>query len=211
MEKYESGTSKPILVKEIDRKHYILIDGHHRTEAIRRLKRRKIEAEISNIDEKDIYSKAVEQNVEHGVRLTKEEEEKIIYNLIEDDKTDKEIGIIFKLSRQAITKKVNSSKTLKKLRSSKTKVPTIKYFLEGEKQVDIAKDLKISEGRVSQIIKGWIDELEELYNTGTPKQEILEMQNEKNINLTKEKLDELIEEDYNKLIIGDKYSENHGK
>jgi len=203
MEKYESGTSKPISVKEIDRQHYILIDGHHRIEAVKRNGKRKIDAEIIDVSDKDIYSRAVEENVEHGVSLTKDEEIKIIYNLIEDNKTDKEIGYVFKLSRQAITKRVNSTPSLKKLRSSKTKVPTIKGFLDGEKQVDVAKDLSISEGRVSQIIKEWLDEINELYETGTTKEEIINMQNEKNINLTSEKLNELIEEDLNKIIHGD--------
>ena len=202
IEKYESGTSKPISVKEIDRQHYILIDGHHRIEALKRLKRRKIEADILDITDKELYSRAVEKNVDHGVSLTKDEEEQIIYNLIEGNKTDKEIGVIFKLSRQAITKRVNSSQSLKKLRGSKTKVPTIKYFLEGEKQVNIAKDLEISEGRVSQIINEWIDEITESYNSGTSKEEIIFIQNEKNINLTAEKLNELIEGDLNKIIFG---------
>ena len=203
MEKYESGTSKAILVKEIDRQHFILIDGYHRLEAIKRLNKRKIEAEIIEIDDKDIYSKAVEYNVEHGVRLTNEEEENVILNFIDEFKSDEEIAGIFHLARRTINDRINKSQTLKKARIAKSKVPTINYFLEGRKQSDIAKDLRLTEGAISQRITNWLDELKELYNTGTPKEEIIKIQNEKNIKLTPEKLNELIEEDYNKLIIND--------
>ena len=108
MEKYESGTSKPISVKEIDRQHYILIDGFHRLEAIKRLKRRKIEAETIDISDKELYAKAVEFNVEHGVQLTKEEEEGILINLFEDGKTQGEMGKIFHISQQAISKRIEN-------------------------------------------------------------------------------------------------------
>ena len=79
MEKYESGTSKSILVKEIDRQHFILIDGHHRLEALKRLKAEKIEVEVIDISDKEIYSKAVESNQGHGVPLTPKEQENILY------------------------------------------------------------------------------------------------------------------------------------
>ncbi len=203
MEKYESGTSKPISVKEIDRKHYTLIDGHHRIEAIKRLKKRKIEAEIIEIEDKDIYSKAVECNQEHGVQLTKEEEEQVLINLVEEGKTQEQIGKVFHVSREAISKRVNRNESLKKVLSTKTKLSTINELLLGKQGVEVAKLYGITKGRVSQIWGDFIDELGELYSSGTPKEEIIEIQTEKNINLTREKLDELIEEDYNKLIIGD--------
>ena len=203
MEKYESGTSKPILVKEIDRQHYILIDGYHRIEALKRLKRRKIEAEVIEIDDKDIYSKAVEQNVEHGVRLTNEEEEKIILELFEQGKTQEEMGKIFHLSQQAISKKIKSNKKLALQLSSKINISSVNEILEGKKHEEVANIYGLSRSRITQIWGDWLDGLKELYETGTPKEEIIKIQNEKNIKLTPEKLNELIEEDYNKLIIGD--------
>ncbi|KKM13647.1 hypothetical protein LCGC14_1714240, partial [marine sediment metagenome] len=77
MEKYESGTSLPILVKEINRQKFILIDGHHRLEAKKKLKKNKIDIEVIEIEDKEIYSRAVEANVGHGVHLTKEEEKEV--------------------------------------------------------------------------------------------------------------------------------------
>ena len=203
MEKYESGTSKPILVKEIDRQHFILIDGHHRIKAMNRLKRRKIEAEIINIKDEDIYAKAVECNQEHGVPLSKEEEEQVLINLVELGKTQEEIGKIFHVGQQAISKRINSNKKLVLQLSSKIKLSTINELLSGKQGVEVAKLYDITKGRVSQIWGDWKSEVIELYETGTSKEEIIEEQKEKKINLTEENLNELIEEDYNKLIIGD--------
>jgi len=203
MEKYESGTSKAILVKEIDRKNYILIDGYHRLTAIKRLKRRKIEAEIIDISEKELYAKAVECNVEHGVRLTKDEEEGILINLFEEGRTQKQMAKVFHVSREAISKRIQRNPSLAKVLSTKIKLSTINELLAGKMGVEVAKLYNITKGRVSQIWGDFVNEVEGMYSSGTPKEEIIEIQNEKNINLTREKLDELIEEDYNKLIIGD--------
>jgi len=208
MEKYESGTSKPILLKEIDRQNYILIDGHHRIEAIKRLKKRKIEAEIIDISDKEIYSKAVEQNVEHGVSLTKQEEENVIINLFDLGKTQKQMGEIFHISQQAISKRISNNPILKKQISSKICISSVNEILSGKSQKEVAcilQDMlgKGTQQRVSQIWGDFTNELEELYNTGTPKEEIVEIQNEKNINLTQEKLDELIEGNLNEIREGD--------
>ncbi len=203
MEKYESGTSKPISVKEIDRQHYILIDGHHRIQAVKRLKKRKIEAEIIDISYKDLYSKAVEQNVEHGVSLTKEEEKRIFINLIEQGETQVKIGKIFHISQGAISQRINNDKELKLLVSNKSGISTINEILAGKNQKEISGIYDIAQQTVSQRWNNWLDEITELYNTGTPKEEIIQIQNEKNINLTTEKLNDLIEEDLNKIIQGD--------
>ncbi len=204
MEKYESGTSKPILLKEIDRKNYILIDGHHRLKAIERLKRRKIEAELIDINDKEMYSKAVECNQEHGVSLTNEEEEKVLINLFEEGKTQEQIAKVFHVGQSAISMRVKRNPMLVKSLSDKINISTINEILSGKTHEEVANILKvIKRSRVTQIWGDFTNEIEGMYNSGTPKEEIIEIQNEKNINLTKEKLDELVEEDYNQLIIGD--------
>ncbi len=203
MEKYESGTSKPISVKEIDRQHYILIDGHHRIEAMKRLKKRKIDAEVIDVSDKDIYSKAVEENVEHGVSLTKEEEKDIIINFIKDGKSHEEMSSVFHVGRTAITNRIKRDPLLRKLQSDKINIPTVNELLQDKKQGEVANNYDITQGRVSQIWSNWFDEIKEFYEAGTTKDEIVKIQIEKNINLTLEKLNELIEEDLNKIIHGD--------
>ena len=208
MEKYESGTSKPIKVKEIDRQHYILIDGHHRVEAKKRLKKRKIEAEIIDVSEKDIYSKAVEENVEHGVSLTNDEEEKILINLFKEGKTQEQIAKVFHVGQPAIAMRIKRNPLLKKSLSDKICISTVNELLSGKAQKEVACILQDTLGkgtqqRVSQIWGDFINEVIQSYETGLIKEEIIKIQNEKNINLTLEKLNELIEEDLNKIIHGD--------
>lgn len=203
MEKYESGTSKPILVKKIDRKSFVLIDGHHRLIACQRLKKEKIDVEIINIDDKDIYSKAVEENQGHGVSLTKQEEENILIKLIESGKKQKEIAKIFGITREAISKRINRNPILKEGQSTITNTSTVNELLDDEKQSDIANNYDISQGRVSQIWGDFQDDLINKFNQGASKIHLIDEQVEKGINLTKEKLDEIIPEECNKLIFGD--------
>lgn len=201
MEKYNSGTTKPIKVKEIDRKKYILIDGHHRLEAVKRLKKEKIDAELFEGD--DVYSAAVEANQEHGVPLTKDEEKSVFVNLIKVGKTQKEIGVIFHISQGAVSQRISNDKELQLLVANKSGVSTINEILSGKTQKEISGIYDIAQQTVSQRWNNWLDEITEQYETGTTKQELIEQENEKGIKLTLEKLNELIEEDYNKLIIGD--------
>jgi len=203
MEKYESGTSKPILVKKVCEQAYILIDGHHRLDACKRLKKNKIDVEVIDCSEKELYSKAVEENLKHGVTLTKEEQEQILIKLVEQGKTQAEIGRVFGVGQTAIANRIRKNPSLVKSLSDKIKPASINEIFEGVKYDEIAKHYDISKGRVSQIWGNFQNELIEQYNKGITKKEILEAQQERGINLTAEKLNELIEEDYNKLIIGD--------
>ena len=203
MEKYESGTSKPILVKEIDRQHFILIDGHHRLEALRRLKAEKIEVEVIDISDKEIYSKAVESNQGHGVPLTPKEQENILIKLVEEGKTQQEIAKVFGVGQQAISKRINKNQILVKQLSSKINISTINELLSGKRQIDIANNYGITQGRVAQIWGDFKNELIEKYNTGSTKEELIEGKVEDGINLTTEALNEIIPENYNRLVIGD--------
>ena len=201
MEKYESGTSKPILVERIKEGKFILIDGKHRLEACKKLKRNKID--IEEFDGEDIYSKAVECNQEHGIPLTKEEEEKVLIKFVEQGKTQEQIAKVFHVGQTAIAMRIKRNPLLAKSLSDKINISTINELLLEKKQSEVANIYGITQGRVSQIWGNFVNEMTELYNTGTPKEEIIQIKNEKNINLTQEKLNELIEEDYNKLITGD--------
>jgi len=201
MEKYESGTSKPILVKRIGRDKYILIDGKHRLKAKEKLKHNKIDIEL--FDGEDIYSKAVEMNQEHGIPLTKEEEEEVLINLFEMGKTQEEIAKVFHVGQSAISNRINRNPMLKKSLSDKTNISSVNEILSGKKHEEVANIYGLSRSRITQIWNDWLNELNNNYNQGTSKQEIIEKENEKGIKLILEKLNELIKEDFNKLIIGD--------
>ncbi len=85
----------------------------------------------------------------------------------------------------------------------KTNISTVNELLEGKKQSEVANNYDITQGRVSQIWGDFQNELLEKYNNGISKQTLIEEQVEKGINLTMESLNEIIPEDFNKLIIGD--------
>ncbi len=201
IEKYESGTSKPILVKRIGRDKYILVDGKHRLKACKNLKRNKIDCELFDGD--DIYSKAVEMNQEHGIPLTKEEEETVLINLFEMGKTQEEIAKIFHIGQSAIAMRIKRNPMLTKSLCDKTNISSVNEIINGKKHEEVANIYGLSRSRITQIWNDWLNELTNNYNNGSTKQEIVEQESEKGIKLTLEKLNELIEEDYNKLIIGD--------
>ena len=100
-------------------------------------------------------------------------------------------------------KRINSNKILVLELSSKTCLSTVNELLEDKKQKDVACIYGITQQRVSQIWGDFQNELLEKYNNGTPKQTLIDEQIEKGINLTLEKLNEIISEDFNKLILGD--------
>jgi len=77
---------------------------------------------------------------------------------------------------------------LKLARLAKINTPTINYILEGNTHEEVANNIGIiGRSRVTQIWNNWKDEIIELYENGTPKQTLIEEQDEKGINLTIEK------------------------
>ncbi len=203
MEKYESGTSKPILVKEINRQEYILIDGKHRLEAKKRLKNRKIDCELTDLEDKELYAKAVECNVEHGVRLSENEEIEVLKNLITEGRTQEKMAEIFHISQGAISQRIKKNERLRLLLSNKINIPTVNEILEGKTHQETANNYNISRSRITQIWGNFINEISSDFNAGTPKEEIIKNQSKNGINLTEEKINELVKEDYNKIILGD--------
>jgi len=203
IEKYESGTSKPILVKEIDRQHFVLIDGHHRLEALKRLKAEKIEIEVIDIPDKEIYSKAVESNQGHGVPLTPKEQENILIKLVEEGKTQQEIAKVFGVGQSAIANRISRNPMLKKSLSDKINISSVNEILSGKKHEEVANIYGLSRSRVSQIWGDFKNELIEKYNTGSTKEELIKGKIDNGVNLTPEALNEIIPEDYNRLVIGD--------
>ncbi len=202
-EKYEGGTSKPILVKEINRQEYILIDGKHRIEAKKRLKKRKIDCDITDLPDKELYAKAVECNVEHGVRLNEEEEIEILKNLIEEGRTQEKIAKIFHIGQSAIAMRIKRNPMLAKSQSDKINISSVNEILEGKTHQEVANIAGKDRSRISQIWGDFVNGITKDFNTGNTKEEIIKTQSEKGINLTEEKINELIEEDLNKVILGD--------
>ena len=118
----------------------------------------------------------------------------------ESEEVSEEMSKVFHLTREAITKRINRDQILKKVQSTKSGISTINEMLEGKDQKEISGIYGIAQQTVSQRWNNWLDEIKGLYETGSTKQEIIEQENEKGINLTSEKLNELIEEDVDKMF-----------
>lgn len=77
-----SGAKFPNIVVALFKGKYYLIDGKHRIEAVKILKKGKITAEIiSGLSQEKIYEEAVRRNVSHGKALTVHEKRVIALKL----------------------------------------------------------------------------------------------------------------------------------
>jgi len=151
-ELYQSGKTKPILVSKINNE-YILVDGFHRLKILTKLNEKFIDCKVENIPEDKLRERAIEENLKHGVKLSKDERNNCIKNLrIRDNKKEREIGKIFSLSQNRI------SEILKSLKVSETdtfQVFIIKEYFNNpnQKQIEIAKKVGCTISTVSKVLK----------------------------------------------------------
>ncbi len=184
-EVYETGRGENLKTSDRDDKGHIISTPESATSA--------------HTGRDDVLSKTAKDT---GVSLTKDEEERILINLFEQGKTQEQIAKVFHVGQTAIAMRVKRNPLLAKSLSDKINISTINEILIGKTHEEVANILKvIKRARVTQIWGDFVNGITELYNTGTPKEEIIQIQNGKNINLTQEKLNELIEEDLNKTPV----------
>jgi len=186
-EMFESEKSNPILVSDIDGK-YILVDGFHRVKASPD-KNKFIEANIEKIPEDELRSRAIQENLKHGVPLSKEERNEIVKKLyVNDSKTIKEISIIIKLSERQTYRMLESDIM------SNTNILIPKEWLNGElTHEQISKQYNITRARVTQIISEFKQKIFELYQTGLTIEEIQkQILKDNKIEPTKEKIEEIL-------------------
>ena len=83
---------------------YTLIDGVHRYHALKKLERKKAQAEILDIPDSELRAEAIRRNVKHGKRLTRRERTHSIIALrYKDEKSEKEIAEIVGLTEARIS------------------------------------------------------------------------------------------------------------
>jgi len=109
MEMYEAGKTNPILVAKKektdgDKTEYILVDGFHRISASKNMGREFIDANIEEIKPEDIRQRALQENLKHGVALTKLERDMQIIKLAKtDNKTERAIADTFGIGESRIS------------------------------------------------------------------------------------------------------------
>lgn len=81
-EEIKSGAKFPLICLAFLNKKYVLVDGRHRIEALKILKKESIEAEIyTGWNEKKIFEESIRRNIAHGLNLSPFEKRSIALKL----------------------------------------------------------------------------------------------------------------------------------
>ncbi len=151
-ELFKSGKTKPILVSKIG-KEYILVDGFHRIKTLLELNKKFVDVRVEKIPENKLRERAIQENLKHGVPISREERNiQIKWLKIKDKKKEREIGKIFSLSQNRV------SEILKNLNVSETdtfQVFIIKEYFNNpnQKQIEIAEKVGCDISTVSKVLK----------------------------------------------------------
>ncbi len=106
------------------------------------------------------FARAVEENLKHGIVLTKSERQKALRHLLlVDGRTQVQVGKIFGVKQQTVSNWVQEDKTLISQLNSKTNVSVLNELLNDVKQQEIADSYGITQGRVAQIKSEFLDKL----------------------------------------------------
>ena len=98
-----SGAKFPPIVLALSNNKLILVDGKHRLEAYKMLKKSTIEAEIySGWDKKRIFVEAIKRNVSHGRSLSPFEKRQCILKLREFNISEKEVSQLVSVPQEKI-------------------------------------------------------------------------------------------------------------
>ena len=133
----------------------ILIDGYHRLIAHKIEQRNEIKVEILPITEdKDILKEAIKRNANHGRQLTMVEKKKWARYFF-DQLTIQEIHDLLQVSTGKISEWTTD---LKQAQSEAEKQKVIDLWLACKQQNEIAKETRLTEGRISQILNNFRNE-----------------------------------------------------
>ena len=169
LEKYENGVELPPL--DVQKDTYVLINGYHRYQALKTLGREQVKVKVWEVNDADLLYLAYRLNNEQGQTVNSNARNTLIWRArYSDKKSQKEIGQIFSITESRVSQilsqiesretglldKLNdlNAKEIKvDLREKVSKREVLEKINEGIPQSDVAKEFKITEGRVSQIKK----------------------------------------------------------
>ena len=136
---------------------YQVIDGVHRISAYRKLGRQYIEAEIVEDiqDEVDFMERAIQENLKHGLPLSREDKREDARRLYLKGRKPEDIARLFKVSLRTVYNWIGDLKEEEKLEKEKLKQKALELYREGYTQEEIAKELGVSR----QTISYWINSL----------------------------------------------------
>ncbi len=135
-EMYLAGKTKPIVVSKIGADKYKLVDGFHRVKACKKIDQKKIDAEIIDVDERDAFARAVEENLKHGIILTKPERQRALQHLmLKDGRRQTEIAKIFGVVKSTVSGWVKEDKVLESSLNEQTNTSVVNEVLEEKMKV----------------------------------------------------------------------------
>jgi hypothetical protein len=160
-ELYESGAKvDPIIIQ----KERYGIDGKHRLQAQKELGWSQVDVIIKEISANEIYLESIRLNSQHGKQFDKKDRDEQIFKLrTEFHWGFKKIGIFVGLEKSGAKRAFDKKRILKGLSAQNAKDfdqrrkvdhnEVIKKWKDNMQQVDIARDLGVTEPRISQILR----------------------------------------------------------
>jgi len=131
-------------------KDLVLIDGYHRLLAHKLEGKKEIEAEVLDVPEEEILWYATKLNAKHGFQLRKEDKQRLARMFYENHhKTLSEISEVLAVSESTLSNWLRSVIAEKRREREKQ---IIDLYLQCYTQEEIANKVKLSQGRIAQII-----------------------------------------------------------
>ena len=175
-EAMESGAEfPPIKVWQKPDGTYQVIDGVHRISAYRKLGKKYIEAEIIQDieDEVEFMKKAIEENLKHGLPLSKEDKREDARRLYIKGESPELLAKLFKVHLATVYKWI---KDIKDERQEKLKQKALELYRKGYTSKKIAEKLDISD----RTVREWLAKIRQDENLpfNTPQDLAIQLHNE---------------------------------
>ena len=152
VEEYAENIEKlpPVLTNQ----NNILIDGLHRLKAHRQVGLKEIEVIVEKTaSENDLYLRAIETNAKHGLQLSYKDKKSIAVTLY-DSKNREQIIKSLSISGSCFDK-WTQNKRQQMEEELKEKINNL--YLKCKTQQEISKEVNLSEARISQILKKFLN------------------------------------------------------
>lgn len=177
-ELFLSGKTKALIVQAGTMR---VIDGHHRLEAAKAVGVSEVWVEEKDVDDKDLLAEAYRANRNHGVPLTRDERDRLIWRLyFECGWTQSQIAELVGLSQQGVShilsvKATSTCEADKRLKLRDEHMPAVaRLILGGASHEEVADRFGVARTTVTTRWNEYRDEVKAAYESGLLKREVAE-------------------------------------
>lgn len=163
-ESMKSGAKFPMVTLALHDNKKVLVDGRHRIEAYKKLKKKKIKAEVFvGWNEARIYTEAVKRNIAHGRSLSPYEKRLIIMRLREMKFKDNQISELIQITPDKM-KSFVAQRLVNAISGETISSVVIKNGLKhlAGKQLDVDESVIVQNTQQPMYIHGQLDLLNQL-------------------------------------------------